>query len=342
VRPLFTTALAVVCAVTPGYSTGTARADDAGGRDALALAWSRLDEARADAEQLSARRSDALARRAGLEAAIASAEHEVPGLRLRAERLAEAIRARAVRLYVGHATRIDTVFTTENVADGARAAQLTGLVAEHEAVLAEEMRATASELERRRGELEREREELQRTIAELAPLQERLDDRVQEATAAYDRVKDATGRITDAGVPVATTSGATRCPVAGFVVFTDDFDQPRPGGVSHQGIDMSATTDTPVVAVVSGLVRHDVGGAGGNGAWLSGSDDVSYYYAHFSRYEGVDRVVAAGEVIGYVGSTGNATGPHLHFEMHPRAGAAVDPYPFLLTLCAEETGDDVG
>jgi len=137
-------------------------------------------------------------------------------------------------------------------------------------------------------------------------------------------------------------SDAARCPVDGFVVFSDNFHEARTGGVFHQGIDMPAATGTPVVALVGGVLRHDVGGAGGNGAWLAGTDDVSYYYAHFSRYEGDERSVAAGEVIGYVGSTGDATGPHLHFEMHPAGGAAVDPYALLLALCAEETGGDVG
>ena len=47
---------------------------------------------------------------------------------------------------------------------------------------------------------------------------------------------------------------------------------------------MGALTDTPVVAVADGTWRHDVGGDGGNGAWLTGFDDFSYYYAHFSHY----------------------------------------------------------
>ena len=49
---------------------------------------------------------------------------------------------------------------------------------------------------------------------------------------------------------------------------------------------MGAVTGTPVVAVVDGFMRHDVGGDGGNGAWLMGIDHVNYYYAHFSHYEG--------------------------------------------------------
>ena len=106
----------------------------------------------------------------------------------------------------------------------------------------------------------------------------------------------------------------------------------------HQGIDMPANEGTPVVAVVDGVLDREVGVGGGNGAWVRGVDDVSYYYAHFSRYEGGPRAfVNAGDVIGYVGTTGVSTGPHLHFEVHPAGGPAVDGYTLLLGLCADET-----
>ncbi len=173
----------------------------------------------------------------------------------------------------------------------------------------------------------------------MVPLRELLDKRLAHATDAYDKVKLA---LTDAGKIPDVATGAQVCPVRGFVVFTDDFGQPRDGGTLHEGIDMPAKEGTPVVAVVDGVMRHDVSPSGGNGIWLLGADDVAYYYAHLSRYEGDDRLVKAGDLIGEVGTTGVSTGPHLHFEVHPQHGAAVDGFPLLLGLCAEETNTPRG
>ena len=93
---------------------------------------------------------------------------------------------------------------------------------------------------------------------------------------------------------------------------------------------MLASTGTPLVAVVSGSVVFKHNSLGGNAVWLDGSDGNRYYYAHLSSFEGSSRGVGQGEVIGYVGDTGNASGtPHLHFEVHPGGGASVNPYPWV-------------
>ena len=125
--------------------------------------------------------------------------------------------------------------------------------------------------------------------------------------------------------------GGIICPMAGPSSYADGWGNPRSGGRRHQGVDMMAPTGTPLVAVVSGSVTFKHNSLGGNSIWLNGSNGDSYYYAHLSAYEGSSRGVGQGEVIGYVGDTGNASGaPHLHFEVHPGGGAAVNPYPYVV------------
>jgi peptidoglycan LD-endopeptidase LytH len=123
------------------------------------------------------------------------------------------------------------------------------------------------------------------------------------------------------------------CPVAGPSTFVDTWGAPRSGGRKHQGVDMLARRGTPAVAVVAGVTRTSRNRLGGNALWLDGVDGNSYYYAHFDRY-GKIGPVAAGDVVGYVGDTGDARGtPHLHFEVHPGRGGAVDPYPTARSHC---------
>ena len=124
------------------------------------------------------------------------------------------------------------------------------------------------------------------------------------------------------------------CPVQGPRAFSNDWGNPRSGGRSHKGTDMLSSQGVPVVAPVSGTVTQRSGGIGGIAVYLRGSDGNTYYGAHLSRL-GSGGSVAQGQVIGYVGNSGNARGgpAHLHFEIHPGGGAAVNPYPTLRSYC---------
>ena len=96
---------------------------------------------------------------------------------------------------------------------------------------------------------------------------------------------------------------------------------------------MMAARGVPVVAPVSGTVSHRGNPIGGLSFHLNGDDGNYYYGTHLSAYGNAGRV-AAGTVIGYVGDTGNARGmPHLHFEIHPNGGSAVNPYPTVRAAC---------
>ncbi len=109
---------------------------------------------------------------------------------------------------------------------------------------------------------------------------------------------------------------------------------PRSGGRRHQGVDMIGTRGTPLLAVVDGFAQPKSNTLGGTTIWFTGADGNKYYYAHLDSY-GKLGAVSKGDVIGYLGDTGNAkySTPHLHFEIHPGGGAAVNPYPTVRAHC---------
>ena len=125
-------------------------------------------------------------------------------------------------------------------------------------------------------------------------------------------------------------------PVKAPYSFVDTYLAPRPGYRNHQGVDIFALSGTPVYAVVNGVIEEKgVNPLGGNKLWIrSPGDNWRYYYAHLAGYgAGISNGarVKKGQLVGYVGNTGNArtTPPHLHFETHVPSGAPANPYPIL-------------
>lgn len=133
--------------------------------------------------------------------------------------------------------------------------------------------------------------------------------------------------------PPSNAGNGLVCPIAGPRAFVDTWGNARSGGRSHEGVDMMSPGGTPLVAVESGSAQFRTTNLGGNSISLMGASGTRYFYAHLSGWEGSSRSVSQGEVIGYVGSTGNTTANHLHFEVHPGGGRAVNPYSYVRAVC---------
>ncbi|MFE2374780.1 peptidoglycan DD-metalloendopeptidase family protein [Streptomyces sp. NPDC059398] len=97
----------------------------------------------------------------------------------------------------------------------------------------------------------------------------------------------------------------------------------------HTGIDFPVSYGTPVMAATDGTIRTQWNNAYGNMAMVTSSDGTETWYCHLSSTKIRSGSVKAGQVIAYSGSSGNSTGPHMHFEVRPHSGAAIDPLPWL-------------
>lgn len=196
-----------------------------------------------------------------------------------------------------------------------------GRIAEHEAAQREasaQLRDLVGGLDRARAALAASTSALRQADADLSAKKAQLDG-------------------AEAGMKL--VAGGFVFPVAGNPSFTDTFGAPRMFGTAfahlHEGTDIFAASGTPLLAAERGvLLRVGVAVLGGNKLWLVGQSGTRYFYAHLSAFApGVadGKVVESGEVVGYVGNTGNArtTPAHLHFEVHPGGGPAVNPYPLL-------------
>lgn len=140
----------------------------------------------------------------------------------------------------------------------------------------------------------------------------------------------------------AIAQGFGRFPIAGYATFVDDWWFPRftPTFHPHQGTDIFAARDTPVRSPVDGVLEQRIGAVGGNSAYIRQPDGTYFYMAHMSGYvtgQATGQTVKVGEVVGYVGNSGNAAGgpTHVHLQIHPRGGPPVNPKPYLDQFVAD-------
>ncbi len=350
--------LVVLLTVQVGVGT-SGRADTASDLDA---ARQTLSETQAAANAAAAEISTAEGRLEELEGRIGVLEADIGTTQQRADELVQIVRKRAVSAYT-HAgdTDLSLLLDAADPLEAARRTQLLDRANQKDHVATKKLAALRSDLRSQQNEVRAQRDEQKRlkdqldvkneaVQAQLVAAGKARDDlivrleaeraaeaaavaelaRLRAAQAAAQQSSGGGGGGGGPGQIIANPGGGSfQCPVNG-AAYSDNYG-PRGSGF-HYGIDMFAATGTPLVGVKAGTVRYVPNeGAGGNTVYLSADDGNVYFYAHLSSFVGGGRSVAQGEIIGLVGATGNASGPHLHFEI--RLGGAngqkIDPYPTL-------------
>ncbi|HET9442766.1 MAG TPA: peptidoglycan DD-metalloendopeptidase family protein [Acidimicrobiales bacterium] len=273
----------------------------------------------------------------GLQAEVADLEARLAALQsaqsqavARFQQARAQLKKRAVAGYMGSpASPINQILDAEDFNDLSRRFELLQSVIEADRGRIDEYQAARDALGR----------ELEGVVAEL-------DTKRAALLVAGSALEGADSALLAKEIQLAAVRAGGNAVGAGFVFpvggphkYTDTFGAPRMFGTAfahlHEGTDIFAASGTPLLAVERGvLIRVGSDVLGGTKLWLVGASGTRYYYAHLSAFaEGVveGKVVAAGDVVGFVGNTGNAltTPAHLHFEVHPNGGPAVNPYPLL-------------
>lgn len=206
-------------------------------------------------------------------------------------------------------------------------------------------RAVDHELRTSREALAVQRAAAEKVRAELAVHSKKLTTLLNGVAAKEKAAQAAQVRETFSGranrsnrdFPSGKPVGGYHCPVGASHHFTDTWGAPRPGGRRHKGTDVFAPYGSPAYAVNDGTIqRVNSGPTSGLAIQLRAVDGNVYFYAHEASVSvRTGQKVKAGQVIGRVGTSGNARGSsaHVHFELWAGGGAPINPYPFLRRVC---------
>ena len=293
---------------------------------------------------------------------IASTQAEIRLAEERLTRVQEELGERAaVSFMTGGAESWSTLLNSDSMSELTDRMQFLGSVAEHDADLAAQATNRRNELEVARerlaellseqrdtmASLESERGEIEERFAEQQAALDELDELRAEAAALVAEL-DARLEAEQAAAPPEIVSGSDvpapgadgvpgpllACPVAGPHAFADTFGQAHdhPGwSHTHEGNDIMAPYGTPIVAPFQGVASPGSSSTAGTYVTVRGSQG-SVIMMHMSGL-GQTGSVSTGDVVGYIGTSGNASGPHTHFEWHPGGGPPADPYPHLSEVC---------
>jgi murein DD-endopeptidase MepM/ murein hydrolase activator NlpD len=330
--------------------------------DELGDLRTQIEATQAEVQSITVRISQATAAKEALESAIHQTDESIDRSREESKQLQGQLDERARTVYMqGPTGALDLVLGASSLPDLSDRITFLDVLNRNDAdlaagVAAERQTLTESRANLRRyeekkeqllGRLNDEQADLEHRFAELQSLRETYQDRYEEAKERAKELSKKLARqiaaqfaVAPGGTitpPVGANGPLFWCPVDPPRSYSSSFGAPRVGH-THQGNDIFAPEGTPIRAPFAGRAEEGYDGLGGIVVHVYGSQNGGdyVYNAHLTRHAGVDgQFVRPGDLIGYVGNTGNASGtsPHDHFEYHPAGGSAVDPYPYLNEVC---------
>jgi murein DD-endopeptidase MepM/ murein hydrolase activator NlpD len=215
-------------------------------------------------------------------------------------------------------------------------ADLIEIIGQEDASLIMSVKDQRAKLEKTRADLASQRSVQKADVAAFKRKRDALQGQLNKVQSRYNKLLGelyaAMARERAAGKLTWTPPGPNGMvfPVRGIHYYSNTWGAARSGGRHHKGTDVMAPTGTPLVAVTSGTARVHSSGLGGKSVTITGDNGWMFYYCHMNGWAISGGRVRAGQLIGWVGSTGNARGgsPHLHFQMGP-GGRWVNPYSYL-------------
>jgi peptidoglycan LD-endopeptidase LytH len=317
-------------------------------------------------------------------AKLVEVQHRIDDARARYDAIVTRLNERAAQAFIqGPGSNFDFLLGATSLADLSDRVEFVNVVAQSDADLAQlvenlrnELMADESQLEdlqlQRQQQLEKSQAVKNQIAAELERQQQLLDGiaanyeeargyakkigkewaDLQERLRQQAEQAQQSGAHASVPLPAQYADILKTCPVAQPRFFSDGFGAPRYAGGFHlhAGVDILANYNTEIYAPFDGTAKESYNALGGNAVYVYGAQGY-VYNAHVDHYSASSNgAVHAGDVIGYVGDTGDAIGtPHDHFEFHPYfpvpsdwpvsaygyrvIGTAVNPYPLLVAAC---------
>ncbi|HET6770946.1 MAG TPA: peptidoglycan DD-metalloendopeptidase family protein [Actinomycetota bacterium] len=332
----------VAVVLLAGLFTGSAGAQST--EEELAAAKKALAAAEREATAATAVYEKAYGRFILTEEKLNRTRSAIARARARVDRLQTRLAARAREAYVlGGSSTLELLLASDSFSEFSDRVVFLNQIAQDDVDLVLGVGVLSEQLRRHRVDLNQLSRRQAGTVDVLEEKKQEIYAKLEEAQVLRDKL----GRKLATELAVAsiiTASGSTNiipgavleaCPGPG-TSFVDSWGAPRSGGRRHEGVDMMAGYGTPVYAAQSGTVAHSSSGLGGLTAYVYGDSGDTTMYMHLQGFSDVPAGahVSAGDLIAYIGDSGNAAGsPHLHFEYHPGGGAAVNPYPYVLAVC---------